>query len=238
MVFVSASTIPINRALYRNLSYDPHRDLVPVVIAATTPNALVVPGNSPFHSLAELVAAGRNPTTPILRYFSPGNGTSQHLSAVQVINGTGIRSEHIPYRSPTEGLTAVLANEVDWGFSAVPSVVGYVREGRMRMLAATGTASPAALPDVPTFASLGLRGFEETDVWYGIAAPRETPAGPLAALRQAFRQSLDEPAVRARLSAAGFYPAPAMTGPEMEEFVTRQVAFWADLVKASGATID
>ncbi len=238
LAFVSASTIPINRALFRNLAYDPQRDLAPVVIAASTPNALVVPGTSPFRSMAELIAAGRDAARPPLRYFSPGNGTTQHLSAVQVVNATGIRAEHIPYRGPAEGLTALLANEIEWGFAAVPSTVPLVREGRLRVLGVTGTASPPTLPEVKPFAALGLPGFEETNVWYGIAAPAGTPPAALAVLRQAFRAALDEPAFAQRLADAGFYPTAAMDGAAMEGFIDRQVAFWAGLVRASGATVD
>ncbi len=238
LAFVSASTIPINRALFRNLTYDPQHDLAPVVIAAATPNALVVPGTSPFHSMAEFIAAGRDPGRQPLRYFSPGNGTTQHLAAVQVVNATGIRAEHIPYRGPSEGLTALLSNEIEWGFAAVPSTVPLVREGRLRVLGVTGTSSPPTLPEVKPFAALGLPGFEETNVWYGIAAPAATPPDALATLRQAFRTALDDAAFARRLADAGFYPVPAMDGPAMEAFIARQVTFWAGLVRASGATVD
>jgi tripartite-type tricarboxylate transporter receptor subunit TctC len=238
LVVVSTSTIPINRALYRSLPYDPARDLVPVSISASTPNALIVPGSSPFRSMADFVARGRAQGQPPLRYFSPGNGTSQHLSCVQVIEATGIRAEHIPYRGPNEGITALVAGETDWGFSAVPSIVGLAREGRVRVLGLTGTQSPPTLPDAPSFAALGIPGFEETNVWYGVAAQRETPAEALATLRRAFAAALAKPELQQRLSAAGFYPVAPMDGAAMEAFVARQVAFWERLVKASGATVD
>jgi tripartite-type tricarboxylate transporter receptor subunit TctC len=247
LAFVSASTIPINRALFRNLTYDPQRDLTPVVIAASTPNALVVSGSSPWRSLAEFIAdgrargrdaAGRDPGRPPLRYYSPGNGTTQHLSAVQVANATGIRADHIPYRGPSEGMTALLAGEIEWGFAAVPSTVALVREGRLRVLGVTGTTSPPTLPEVPPFAALGLPGFEETNVWYGISAPAATPPDLLDTLRRAFRAALDEPAFAKRLADAGFYPTAPMDGPAMAAFIDRQVAFWAGLVGASGATVD
>jgi tripartite-type tricarboxylate transporter receptor subunit TctC len=240
LVLVSTSTIPINRALYRNLPYDPHRDLVPVSLMASTPNALIVPGNSPFRTLGELLARGRDAAQPPLRYFSPGNGTSQHLSCVQVVRaaGGGFRSEHIPYRGPSEGITALVVGETDWGFSAVPSIVGMARDGRVRVLGVTGTAPPPTLPGVATFAAQGLAGFEETDVWYGVAAPRETPPEALEALRRAFREALAEAPLQQRLSAAGFFPMPPMDGAAMEGFIDRQVVFWAELVRASGATVD
>lgn len=236
LVLVSTSTIPINRALYRNLSYDPYKDLAPVSISASTPNALVVKADAPMRSLAELAA--RLGGTPGLRYFSPGNGTSQHLSCVQLRRAVGGTSEHIPYRGPAEGIAGLLSGDTDWGFSAVPSILGLARDGQVRVLGLTGTRPLASLPDAPTFASMGVPGFEETDVWYGIAAPAGTPPEALAILRRAFAEALAQPDLQARLAAAGFYPVPPMDGPAMEVFLGRQVAFWADLVKASGATID
>jgi tripartite-type tricarboxylate transporter receptor subunit TctC len=238
LVLVSTSTIPINRALYRSLPYDPARDLVPVSISASTPNALIVPGSSPFRTLAEFAAQGRDPSRPPLRHFSPGNGTSQHLSCVQVIEATGVRSDHIPYRGPNEGITGLLAGETEWGFSAVPSIIGLAREGRVRVLGVTGTQPPPTLPDARTFAAQGVAGFEETDVWYGIAAQRETPAEALAALRRGFAEALAKPDLRQRLTAAGFFPVAPMDGAAMEAFVARQMAFWDRLVRASGATVD
>jgi len=232
LVLVSTSTIPINRALYRNLSYDPHADLAPVSISASTPNALVVRADAPAADVAALMRA------PGLRHFSPGNGTSQHLSCVQVLRATGGRSEHIPYRGPNEGIAGLLAGDTEWGFAAVPSILGLARDGRVRVLGVTGTAAPPTLPGAPLLSALGLPGFEETDVWYGVAAPKDTPAEALALLRRAFAAALAEPALQARLAAAGFYPVPPMDGPAMEGFVARQVAFWADLVQLSGATID
>lgn len=232
LVLVSTSTIPINRALYRTLSYDPHRDLAPVSISASTPNALIVRADSPLRGVAGL------PGRPGLRHFSPGNGTSQHLSCVQVLRATGAASEHIPYRGPSEGIAGLLAGDTEWGFSAVPSILGLVRDGQVRVLGVTGRAAPASLPGVPTLAGLGLAGFEETDVWYGVAAPAATPPEALAILRRAFAEALAQPGLQARLVAAGFYPVPPVDGAAMDGFLARQVAFWADLVRASGATID
>lgn len=235
---VSTSTIPINRALYRGLAYDPERDLTVLAVAASTPNALIVSGAGPFRSMAEFLAAGRDAGRPPLRYFSPGNGTSQHLSCLQFARAAGLRTEHVPYRGPSEGITGLIAGETDWGFSAVPSIAGMARDGRMRVLGTTGTRPAAALLEVPTFAAQGFSGFEETDVWYGVAVARDTPAEAAAVLRDAVAAALAAPGMRERLAAAGFYPIAAMTPAETEAFVGRQVAFWAELVRESGARID
>ncbi len=108
----------------------------------------------------------------------------------------------------------------------------------MRVLSVTGREASPTLPEARPFAAQGLAGFEETDVWYGIAAQRETSPEALAALRRAVAEALAQRVLRERLSHAGFYPVAPMDGPAMEAFIARQVAFWEELVKASGATVD
>ncbi len=241
LALVSTSTIPINRAYYRNLTYDPQHDLVPVSISGGTPNALVVPaGDDRPRDVAELLARGRDPSLPPLRHVSPGNGTSHHLACVQLRRaaGTGFRSQHIPYRGPAESLAGLLAGDGDWGFPALPSVLRLSREGRVRVLGVTGHAPAAPMPEAPTLASQGLVDFAEMDVWYGVAAPRAgMPPEALAMLRRVFREALAEPRLQARLATAGFHPIAPMEGAAMESFIARQVALWEEIVHAS-ATFD
>jgi tripartite-type tricarboxylate transporter receptor subunit TctC len=236
LVIVSASSIPINRALYRNLPFDPLNDLTVVSVTSSTPNALIVRAESPFKTLSDLTAAARAGGTP-LQFFSPGNGTSQHLSCVQLARSIGARMEHIPYRGPAEAITGLLAGETAFGFASVPSVLGLVREGRLRALGTTGTRA-SNLPGVPTLASAGFADFAETDVWYGVAGPRGIAEPVRAKLRSALQDAVAAPALRGRLAQAGFDAVPAMDAAEGDAFVARQVAFWAELVRQSGATID
>ncbi|WP_159346888.1 Bug family tripartite tricarboxylate transporter substrate binding protein [Roseomonas harenae] len=237
LALVSASSIPINRALYRSIPFDPARDLALVSITNSTPNALIVSADHPAKSLADLVALAKQPGAPPLRYFSPGNGTSQHLSCVQFQKLVGAEMEHIPYRGPGEAITGMMAGETAFGFASVPSVVGLVRDGRLRALGTTGPR-PSALPGVPTLVALGYGSFADTDVWYGIAAPKGIPETVRTTLREALQAIVTAPTLRDRLSAAGFDPVPPMTAVEGDAFVTRQVSFWADLVQQSGAKLD
>ncbi len=237
LVLVSSSSIPINRALYRNLAFDPARDLAMIGIAGSTPNALMVGGNSGIGSLAELVALAKRPGEPPIRYSSPGNGTSQHLSCVQIAMLTGMPVENVTYRGPVEGLTAIMAGEVTYGFATVPSIVGFVRDGQLRALATTGE-QPSSLAGVPTFVSLGYPGFRDTDIWFGIASSREVPAEGLALLRHALDRALAGAALKERLSRAGFDPVAPRTPEQLDAFIASQVAFWAELVRSSGTTLD
>ncbi|MDB5378094.1 MAG: hypothetical protein JWR00_2540 [Rubritepida sp.] len=237
LALVSASSIPINKALYRNLPFDPVRDLTLLVIAGSTPNALVVSADSGINSLADLIALGKRPGQPPLRHFSPGNGTSQHLSCAQLATLTGLTVENVPYRGPAEGLTGMMAGETNFGFASVPSVVGLIRDGRLRALGTTGPRE-STLAGVPTLVWMGYPGFGDTDVWYGIAAPKGMPAGTQALLRSAFGRALADDGLKQRLQRAGFDPVPPSTPEQLDAFVQTQVAFWADLVRTSGATLD
>lgn len=235
LVVSGTSTVPINRTLYPNLGFDPHRDLAPVGVAVTTPNALVVRADSPFRSVEDLIAALRDPARPT-RHWSTGNGTSQHLSGVQLLRAVGGNAEHIPYRGPSEGVAGLLAGDTEWGFSALPAIAGLARDGRIRILGITGTQQDPSLPNTPTLASRGLSTFSETDVWIGLAVPRPAPPEVIATLRAAFSRA--QPAMAARLTSAGFTPAAAMDPVELELFVDKQVSFWEQLVTQAGARIE
>lgn len=236
LALVSASSIPLNRALYRNLTFDPAAELRLLVIAGSTPNALIVSADSGITSLAELVAAGKRPGQT-LRHFSPGNGTSQHLSCAQLATLTGMTVENIPYRGPAEGITGLMAGETNFGFASVPSVVGLIRDGKLRALGTTGPR-PSSLAGVPTLVSLGYPGFADTDVWYGFAGPKAMPEAVQTTLRDAFGRALTNDGLKERLQRAGFDAVPPSTPAQLDTFVQTQVRFWAELVTSSGATVD
>jgi tripartite-type tricarboxylate transporter receptor subunit TctC len=233
----STATTAINPALFRNLPYNPGRDLQLVGLLAETPNLLVVPPGAPFADTAALARrlAGAGPT---LRFSSPGNGTTQHLNGVEFIRAAQGRGEHVPYRGPAEGVQGVAGGEVEFGFASLPSAITQVRSGRLRALGITGAAAFPELPEVPTLATTDFPTLRDAGVWFGIIVPREVPAEPLAALRAALTAVRSDPALPSRLVAAGYAPIPPRPIPEEEAFVTRQIADWGALVAASGARID
>ncbi|WP_165585650.1 tripartite tricarboxylate transporter substrate binding protein [Roseococcus sp. SYP-B2431] len=238
LALVSASSIPINKALYRNIPFDPARDLTLLTIAGSTPNALIVPAGGGIDSLAGLIARARQPGQPPLRHFSPGNGTSQHLSCAQLAMLTGIAVENVPYRGPAEGVTGLMAGETQFGFASVPSVAGLIRDGRLKALGTTGPRPSTLLAGVPTLVSLGYPAFGDTDIWYGFAGQRELPTETQTQLRAAFDRVLADAGLKERLRRAGFDAVPPATAAQLDAFVQAQVAFWAELVRSSGATMD
>lgn len=235
LALISTSSVAINRALYTNLSYDPAKDLVPVSIPATTPNALIVAADQEINSVEDLVRKGKAATGTPLRHFSPGNGTSQHLSAVLFSRLAGIKAENIPYKGQ-EGITGMIGGQTQYGFATVPSVVGLVNAGKIKVLGITGDRPSAMFPSAPTLASLGYPEFAYGQIWYGAAAPAKAPAAIREKLGSEIAKLLAEPGIQEKLLKAGFEIGAVMTGAEQEAFIGRQVTFWEQLVKESGAT--
>lgn len=236
---VSTATMGINPALYRSLSYHPLRDFTPVIKLASTPNILLVPGQSPITSTQDLLRRMKaKEKDKAFQYNSGGAGTTQHLTGVLLTRMAGANADHVPYRGPAEAVTALFSAQVDFGFQALPAAVSAVKGGRVRALGISSNKPSVALPDVPSLAAAGLDGFDKTDVWFGIAAPKDTPDAVVQILHRGFVKTLSNPAIQAKLAAAGFDPAPPAPASEFGQLIRDQVAFWADLVKASGASAD
>ena len=231
---VSQSTIGINPALYRDLPYDPLKDFTPVIKLASTPNILLVPAQSPITSSQDLIRRMKA-KEKAFQYNSGGNGTTQHLVGVMLAQTAGVAADHVPYRGPAEAVTALYSAQVDFGFQAFPATASAVKAGRLRGLGITAIKISAALPDVPTLASAGLDGFDKTDVWFGVAAPQGIPDAVLQKLHAGFARVLENRAVQEKLMAVGFDPAPPTAAGEFAQHIRRQIPFWAELVKASGA---
>jgi tripartite-type tricarboxylate transporter receptor subunit TctC len=234
---VSTSTMAINPAIYRSVPYDPIKDFTLVIKLASTPNILAVPAQHPATSTQDLMRrmAAKDKG---LQFGSPGNGTAQHLEAALLAKAAGARAEHVPYRGPAEQLTALVAGQVDFGFFALPAALGYVKDGRLRALGITTLTASDLLPNVSSLATAGPEGMDKTGIWWGVVVPSGTPDAVVQTLHSAFVKTLGNPAIQAKLAAAGYDPAPPAPASEFAQFVREQIAFWADAVKVSGAAID
>ena len=238
MVLTGASAGPVNRALFRNLNFDTVRDFSLVYLTNMSMNALVVGGGNPARSVAAFVDAAKRPGAPPLRYFSPGNGTSQHLSAVLLGQLSGATFEHVPFRGPSEGLTALLAGDVAFGFSSLSAIMGMLADGRVRALGVTGRSRPRVLPELQTLAEQGYPRFADVVVWTGLAVPRATPPNVQQALHQAIGAVVNLPATQERFQQIGIESVPSMTLAENGAFMEAQTSLWEGLVRSSGATVD
>jgi tripartite-type tricarboxylate transporter receptor subunit TctC len=232
----SSGAIAINRALFKDLPYDSRTDFKSVIKLASTPNLLVVPATSPVRTLDEFLrrhrAGGLKPL-----YSSSGNGSTQQLVAVQFNRLAGFEGEHVPYRGPAEAVAGLAGGEVDYGFVTVPSALGLVKQGRLRALGITRAAPLANLPEVPSLLNGAFADLGRTNVWFGIVVRSNTPDAILDRLHAAGTAALNDPAVLDKLVQLGYDPAPAEPRAVFQSFVQDQIAFWGDLVKASGATV-
>ncbi|MCY1536660.1 hypothetical protein D9M68_721240 [compost metagenome] len=236
LVLGSNNTWAINLGLFSKLSYNPTKDFVPVAYLAGGSNVLVVPSDSPYRSVRELVAALKAQPGKLM-YSSGGNGTTHHLSAELLLSITGTQAAHIPYRGAPQGVAAVMAHEVAFAFYNTPSVSGLVKEGKLRALAVTGEARSPLLPDVPTMMQEGVNGYVIT-VDLGLMAPAGTPPDVVAKLNAAARKAMDSGEQRQRLQALGYEIFHDGPPSGLAAFIQADIAKWVPLVERSGAKVD
>lgn len=221
--------------LFKDLKYDPNRDVPAVAMVAAAPNILVVGANSPAKSLQDLVRIAReNPGK--LAYSSAGNGTSGHLAAELLKSVAGIDALHAPNKSGPEAVTALLNGSVDFLFFTTPATLPHVRAGRMRALGVTSLTRSALAPELPTLAESGYPDFEVI-AWYALFAPRGVPQAVLGRLNVEIEKALALPDVRARIIGMGAEPR-FLGGQAMLDFVARDSAKWGRLIRATGSKAD
>ncbi|MCB4820579.1 Bug family tripartite tricarboxylate transporter substrate binding protein [Roseicella aerolata] len=225
----------IGPSLYKRLSFDPLKDLPGVARLAFLPNVLIVKGDSPHRTVAELIAFMRaNPERAT--FASAGTGTSSHLSGVLLGLRTGVEVTHVPYRGTAPSMAAVMNGEVLFAIDNAPASRQQVLAGMLRALAVSTAARAATMPELPTLQEAGVPDFDVSS-WYGIAAPAATPRPILERLGAEIVAALQDPPIAQRIRDYGAEPAPL--GPaEYDTFMRAEVAKWAPVVRASGASID
>jgi tripartite-type tricarboxylate transporter receptor subunit TctC len=224
----------INAALYQKLPFDFARDIVPVAAIAQAPNILMVHPSVPAKTVAEFIAYLKaNPGK--LSYATSGNGTSSHLAAELFKAMTGTSMQHIPYRGTGAVWPELLTGQVQVYFTSPVGSLQYLQEGKLRALAVT-TASPSTiLPNVPTVAAT-VPGYEVT-TWFGIGAPKGTPAAIVERLNRENNAGLNDPKIKKRLADLGGEPF-VMSPSQMVDFVAAELDRWGRAVKFSGAKVD
>ncbi len=234
LVMGQTSNLAINPTLYKDIPYDPMRDLVPVVLVGEGPIALAVRADSPWKSLADLVAAAKAKPGAVTM-ASPGSGTVAHLSGVRLMHAANVKFEHIPYKGASAAIPDLLGGNVDFYVSSVPSVQSQVAAGRMRLLAVTSKRRSPIFPDVPTVGET-YKGFDAV-TWFGILAPKGTPAPIVAKLNAEINKALQDPGVRKSIEKEGGEVIGG-TSQQFADLMKAELASWAAVVKASGAKVD
>jgi len=221
--------------LYKNLSYNPVKDFTAVAHVAYTPVVIVTQANSKFKTLNDVVTAARAAPDTVT-YGSPGNGTTIHLAG-EIFNGAAqIKMRHVPYKGSNAAMMDVLAGNVDLMVSSVPSALAQIKAGKLRPLAVTSAKRSTSLPDTPTVAELGYKGFD-VSTWYGLFVPAKTPKDVIATLNTEVNKLLATPEMKAAIVAQGAEPQ-SMTPEQFETLLKTDYEKWKGIVQASGATIE
>jgi tripartite-type tricarboxylate transporter receptor subunit TctC len=232
LIVDSVGPIAINQSLYKNLPYDPLKDLVPIVQIADVTNVLVINPSVPAKTFEEFVAyAKANPGK--LSYGSTGIGTSSHLSSFMLAQRMGVEALHVPYKG-ANALNDLLAGRLEFMFATTPSIIQHVKAGKLRALAVSSLKPSRALPGVPTVAQKGFPGFE-AGTWFGFFAPKGTPQAVIAQLNRAVNAAL--PQMEAQMVREGADPVGG-TPEQFGAFTQKEYEKWKLIVQASGAVAE
>jgi tripartite-type tricarboxylate transporter receptor subunit TctC len=223
----------INTTLYENLTFDFIRDIAPVASISRVPLVMEVNPSVSTRTVPEFIAyAKSNPGK--INMASGGNGSPQHVTGELFKMMTSIDMTHVPYRSGNP-LPDLLGGHVQVYFGPLPASISLIRTGQLRALAVTSATRSEALPDIPTVGEF-VTGYEASG-WYGIGAPKNTPAEIIDKLNREINAALRDPGMRTRLADLGAEPMP-MTPTEFGKLITDETEKWAKVVKFSGARAD
>ncbi|HKS60292.1 MAG TPA: tripartite tricarboxylate transporter substrate binding protein [Xanthobacteraceae bacterium] len=223
----------INATLYEKLNHNFLRDIVPVAGLIRFPNVVVVNPDVPVKTIPELIAyAKANPGK--LNMASSGNGSTIHMSGELFKMMTGVNMIHVPYRGGALALTDMIGGQVQVMFDNIPTAMEHVKSGKLRGLAVTGAARSEMLPDLPTVADF-LPGYEATS-WYGLGAPKGTPAEIVEKLNREVNAILAEPKTKARFLELGAIMQPG-SAADFGKLVADETEKWGKVVKFSGAKV-
>jgi tripartite-type tricarboxylate transporter receptor subunit TctC len=235
MVMSTSGIQAINPALYAKMPLDPNKDLAPVAPIVSLSNVLVVHPSVPAKSVQDVInLAKKDPGK--WTYASSGNGTSIHMSGAMFTQLTGTDIVHIPYKGSAPAITDLLAGQTNMMFDNIPSSLPHIKSGRLRAIATTGAKRDPALPDLPTIAEAGVKGYE-SGVWFGIMVPAATPRDIVMKLNAAAVQATKAPEFVKRMTDLGYNIIPG-SPEQMATMLKEELARWAPIVKASGAKVD
>ena len=234
-VLYNTSSIALSPSLYKKLTYNVERDLAPVALTAVVPLALVTNPSVPAKSVAEFVAHLKaNPGK--LAYGSAGNGNVTHLAAFQLLRHHGLDATHVPYKGSAPADVDLVSGQIQFMTETVNSIMPFVKDKRVNMLAVTTAKRMALFPDVPTLAEAGMRGFE-AGAWQGVMVPAKTPKAIVDRLNAEINKALKAPAVLDKLAQQGT-EALGSTPAAYGSYIKTELARWGDVVKASGVTLE
>lgn len=233
---VAGAPHAINMTLYKKLTYDLTKDLVGINRIAGYPSAIVVHPSLPVKSVKDLIALARSRPGD-LNFGSAGSGSPNRLAIELFMQMAKVKMVHVPYKGGSGQMVGdLIAGQVQLASLGLPPAMGHIRAGKLRAVAVTGARRAPLMPDVPTVSEAGLPGFDVTS-WYGVFGPAALPRNLVTKINADIAAILDTADMKARLDKLGAEPA-SLSPDEFAKFVRQEVAMWAKVVKASGATVD
>jgi tripartite-type tricarboxylate transporter receptor subunit TctC len=233
---LNATHMAINRALYKSLSYDPDKDFAAVTRVATGPTLVCVNNTLPVKDLKELIAyAKANPGK--LFHAAAGYGSAPHLASVLFESVAGIKFTHVQFKGGGPATQSLLAGDTQVNFATAPTVMGFIRAGRLRALAVSSKQPSPAIPGIPGAEQAGLPGYDFT-FWFGLFVPAGTPAPVVQRLHAAMAKGLAKTDVKEKIALQGMDASPSPSPAAFEAEVKAETPYWEKLVRESGAKVE
>ena len=230
---VMSETLVLSPSLYKSLSYDPVKDLLPVARVAQVPVVLLVRPDLPIKNLNEFVEyAKSNPGK--ITYGTAGVGSAPHLGGELLKNLAKIDILHVPYKSVAAAVVGMMGGEVEAAFLAITAAAPQVEAGKVRALAVLSETRALSLPDVPTAKEAGIDNLV-VPIWYGFVAPAGTPPNIINQLNSEINKITAMPDIKEKIQKAGIEPLPGSTPEEFSEFIKKEIPNWEKII--NGANI-
>lgn len=234
IMFGTSGPLAINSSMYKKLSYQPEKSFTPIMKIGHLPNILVVNPKVPAKNVQELIAyAKANPDK--VTYASSGTGASSHLAGVLFNSMAGTQILHVPYKGTGPALNDLLGGQVSMAFTDVLTALPHIHDHKLNALGLAAGQRSKALPDLPTIAEQGLKGYD-VSVFFGIVGPAGMPEPVVKKLNDAFRNAMAEPDIQATLTSQGIVEADKKTPQELATFIHAEVNKWHDVI--SNASIE
>jgi tripartite-type tricarboxylate transporter receptor subunit TctC len=227
LFFPSGSVMTANQHIYAKMNYDPQKDFVPVTNVVSGPQVLVVPANSPYRSVKDLIQ-GAKANAGKLTFGHAGIGSQTHLAAENFVNAAGIDAVAVPYKGEAPALAGLIGGDIAFALANLAATLPHLSSGRLRALGVTSKAEAPQLPGVPPVAKT-LPGFENTG-WFGIVAPAGTPKEVVQKVYRDTKKALEASDLRGRLYVQGLAPV-GNTPEEMAKAMREETELWARVVR-------
>lgn len=233
--FTSVGAAAVNGGLYEKLPYNMVRDFTPVSLVANNVELMVTYAANPAKDAAEFIANSKRQSNPT-PFASTGTGSIPHLAIEQLVDATGAKLLHVPYKGAAPAITDLMGTQVSGLFGDVAGLLPAIKGGRLKPLGLASSKRHPALPDVKTLEEQGIKGID-TNNWYALFAPAKTPPEVVEAINKALRVTLADPVIRDKLLKAGTEPAPS-TPQELAILQKKDADKWAALIKAKNIKPD